>query len=90
MLYAGEDPRFVLRRLIILASEDIGLADPMGIVVANAAAQNYELLGMPEGIYPIAHATLYLATAARATVLAHISRPLAKLKRMVPNLCPPI
>ncbi len=66
MLRAGEDPRFILRRLIILASEDIGLADPMGIVVANAAAQNFEYIGMPEGIYPIAHATLYLATAPKS------------------------
>ena len=66
MLHAGEDPRFILRRLIILASEDIGLADPMGILVANAAAQNFEYIGMPEGVYPIAHATLYLATAPKS------------------------
>ena len=66
MLYAGEDPRFILRRLIILASEDIGLADPMGIVVANAAAQNYEYIGLPEGVYPIVEATLYLATAPKS------------------------
>ena len=72
MLKAGEDPRFILRRLIVLASEDIGLADPMGIVVANAAAQNFEYIGMPEGIYPIAHATLYLATAPKSnSVGAH-------------------
>jgi putative ATPase len=63
MLAAGEDPRFVLRRLIVLAGEDIGLADPMGLVVANAAAQAFEFIGMPEGIFPIAEATLYLATA---------------------------
>ena len=49
MLHAGEDPRFILRRLIILASEDIGLADPRGILVANAAAQNFEYIGLPEG-----------------------------------------
>jgi putative ATPase len=66
MIVAGEDPRFILRRLIILASEDIGLADPQGILVANAAAQNFEYIGMPEGIYPIAHATLYLATAPKS------------------------
>ena len=62
MIYAGEDPRFILRRLLVLASEDIGLADPMGIVIANSALQSYEFLGLPEGIYPIAEATLYLAT----------------------------
>ena len=66
MLYAGEDPRFILRRLIILAGEDIGLADPMGLVVANAAAQAYEFIGLPEGIFPITEATLYLATAPKS------------------------
>ncbi len=66
MLYAGEDPRFILRRLIILAGEDIGLADPMGLVVANAAAQAFEYIGMPEGIFPITEATLYLATAPKS------------------------
>ena len=63
MLYAGEDPRFILRRLIILAGEDIGLGDPIGLVVANAAAQAFDYIGLPEGIYPIVEATLYLATA---------------------------
>ncbi|MBN1373497.1 MAG: AAA family ATPase [Anaerolineaceae bacterium] len=66
MLAAGEDPRFILRRLIVLASEDIGLADPMGMVVASAAAQNFEFIGLPEGVYPIAEATLYLATAPKS------------------------
>src|SRR5512141_2758127 len=66
MLAAGEDPRFILRRLIILAGEDIGLADPMGLVVANAAAQAFEFIGLPEGIYPIVEATLYLATAPKS------------------------
>jgi putative ATPase len=66
MLYAGEDPRFILRRLIILAGEDIGLADPMGIVVASAAAQAFDYIGLPEGIYPITEATLYLATAPKS------------------------
>jgi putative ATPase len=66
MLYAGEDPRFILRRLIILAGEDIGLADPMGLVVANAAAQAFEYIGLPEGVYPITEATLYLATAPKS------------------------
>jgi putative ATPase len=66
MLYAGEDPRFILRRLIILAGEDIGLADPMGLVVANAAAQAFDYIGLPEGVYPIVEATLYLATAPKS------------------------
>ncbi len=62
MLLAGEEPRFILRRLLILASEDIGLAEPMGLVVASAAAQAFEFVGLPEGVYPIVEATLYLAT----------------------------
>jgi putative ATPase len=66
MLYAGEDPRFILRRLLILASEDIGLADPMGLVVAAAALQSFEFVGLPEGVYPIVEATLYLATASKS------------------------
>ena len=66
MLYAGEDPRFILRRLIILAGEDIGLGDPLGLVVANAAAQAFDYIGLPEGVYPIVEATLYLATAPKS------------------------
>src|SRR5512137_1691237 len=66
MLYAGEHPRFILRRLIILAGEDIGLADPMGLVVANSAAQAFEYIGLPEGIFPIVEATLYLSTAPKS------------------------
>jgi len=66
MIYAGEDPRFILRRLIVLAGEDIGMADPMGLVVANAAAQAYEYIGLPEGVFPITEATLYLATAPKS------------------------
>jgi len=66
MLYAGEDPRFILRRLIISAGEDIGLADPQGLLIANAAAQAFEFVGLPEGVYPIVQATLYLATAPKS------------------------
>ena len=66
MLYAGEDPRFILRRLIISAGEDIGLADPLGLVVVNAAAQAFDYIGLPEGIYPIVEAVLYLATAPKS------------------------
>ncbi|MBV6451159.1 MAG: Replication-associated recombination protein A [Anaerolineales bacterium] len=66
MIYAGEDPRFIIRRLIILAGEDIGLADPMGLIVASSAAQAFDYIGLPEGIYPIVEATLYLATAPKS------------------------
>jgi putative ATPase len=66
MLYAGEDPRFILRRLIILSGEDIGLADPLGLVVAASAMQAFTFIGLPEGVYPIVEATLYLATAPKS------------------------
>jgi len=66
MLYAGEDPRFILRRLLILASEDIGLADPIGLLVASAAMQSFEFVGLPEGVYPLVEATLYLANAPKS------------------------
>jgi putative ATPase len=61
MLHAGEDPRFVLRRLLILASEDVGLADPAAIGVVAACADAFDRMGMPEGRYPLAQATLYLS-----------------------------
>jgi len=66
MIEAGEDPRFIARRLIILASEDIGLADPQGIVIAVAALHAVEFIGMPEGKIPLAEATLYLACAPKS------------------------
>ncbi len=66
MLYAGEDPRFILRRLLILAGEDIGLADPLGLVVASSAAHAFDFVGLPEGVYPIVEATLYLSTAPKS------------------------
>jgi putative ATPase len=66
MLYAGEDPRFIARRLVIAASEDIGLADSQGLVVAVAAQQAVEFVGMPEGRIPLAHATVYLAASPKS------------------------
>ena len=66
MIQAGEDPRFILRRLLILAGEDIGLADPQALRVAASAAYAYEYVGLPEGVYPIVEATLYLATAPKS------------------------
>jgi putative ATPase len=72
MMTAGEDPRFILRRLVILAGEDIGLADPQALVVANAAANAYEFIGLPEGIFPIVEATVYLSTAPKSnSVMAY-------------------
>ncbi len=66
MLVAGEEPRFIARRLVILAAEDIGMADPRGLMVAVAAQQAFEFLGMPEGRIPLAEATVYLATAPKS------------------------
>ena len=66
MVYAGEDPRFILRRLLILASEDVGLADPQSLGVIAAAAQAYDYVGLPEGRYHLAQATLYLANAPKS------------------------
>jgi putative ATPase len=80
MLYAGEDPRFILRRLIILAGEDIGLGDPLGIVVATSAAQAFDYIGLPEGVYPIVEATLYLATAPKSNSAGAYFKAMQKLE----------
>ena len=66
MIEAGEDPRFITRRIVICAAEDVGLADPMALVVANAAHQAAEFVGWPEARIPIAEATLYIATAPKS------------------------
>jgi putative ATPase len=66
MIYAGEDPRFIVRRMIIFASEDVGLADPQALVVATAAAQALQWVGLPEAQYALAEAALYLATAPKS------------------------
>jgi putative ATPase len=66
MVYAGEDLRFIFRRMTILAGEDVGMADPNAIVVVNACAQAFERVGMPEGRYPLAQAAIYLATAPKS------------------------
>ncbi|MEY4437109.1 MAG: hypothetical protein RL100_573, partial [Actinomycetota bacterium] len=66
MLEAGEDPRFIARRLMILAAEDIGLADPQALGIAVAAAQSVALIGMPEGRIPLAEVTVYLCMAPKS------------------------
>ncbi|MGF3055256.1 replication-associated recombination protein A [Microbacterium sp. YY-01] len=66
MVEAGEDPRFIARRLVISAAEDIGLADPQALVIATAAADAVAFIGMPEGRIPLAEATIYLATTAKS------------------------
>ena len=66
MVYAGEDPRFIFRRMMISACEDVGLADPNAIVVVQSDAAAFNAIGMPEGRYHLAHAALYLATAPKS------------------------
>ena len=66
MVYAGEDPRFILRRMLIFASEDIGLADPRAVQVATACTAAFDYVGMPEGQFPLAECCLYLATAPKS------------------------
>jgi len=66
MIEAGEDPLFIVRRMVILASEDVGLADPMAMVVATACQQAVHFIGMPEGFYPMAETALYLALAPKS------------------------
>ena len=69
MLVAGEDPRFIARRLMILASEDIGMADPTALQTAVAAAQTVQLIGMPEAQLTLAHATVHLASAPKSNAV---------------------
>ncbi len=66
MVYAGEDPRYIFRRLVILAGEDVGMADPNAVVVVTGCAAAFDRVGMPEGRYLLAQATLYLATAPKS------------------------
>jgi putative ATPase len=66
MMVGGEDPRFIARRLVILASEDVGLADPMALPLTVAAHHAVDFIGMPEAEYTLAHATLYIATAPKS------------------------
>jgi len=81
MIYAGEDPRFIFRRMLILASEDIGLADPNAIVIINACAASFDRVGMPEGRYPLAQATLYLANAPKSNSVMGFFDALSAVKR---------
>jgi putative ATPase len=81
MVAAGEDPRFILRRLYILAAEDIGLADPNGVIVVNACARAFEWVGLPEGQYHLAMATLYLATAPKSNSVGAYWEALAEIEK---------
>jgi putative ATPase len=90
MLVAGEDPRFIARRLMILASEDIGMADPTALQTAVAAAQTVQLIGMPEAQLTLAHATMHLASAPKSNaVTAALGAAMADIKAGKAGLVPP-
>jgi len=81
MIHAGEDPRFIARRIVIHAAEDVGLADPMALVLAIAAFQAAEFIGWPEARIPIAEAALYIATASKSnSVITAIDAALADIR----------
>lgn len=81
MIEAGEDPRFIARRLMILAAEDIGLADPQALSLASATAATVALIGMPEGRIPLAECTIYLALAPKSnTAYTAINEALADVR----------
>jgi putative ATPase len=81
MVYAGEDPRFIFRRMLILASEDVGLADPNAVLVINACAEAFDRVGMPEGRYHLAQAALYLATAPKSNSIMGFFDALAAVEQ---------
>jgi putative ATPase len=81
MIYAGEDPRFIVRRMIIFASEDVGLADPQALTVATSAAQALEWVGLPEAQYNLAEAAIYLATAPKSNSAGAYFKALADVEK---------
>ena len=89
MLEGGEDPRFIARRMIVLASEDIGLADPQALVVAVAAAQAVEHVGLPEARLNLAEAAIYLALAPKSNAVIKALGEAAKDVRELGHTRPP-
>ncbi|MDW7673149.1 MAG: replication-associated recombination protein A [Bacillota bacterium] len=90
MLEAGEDPKFIARRLIVHAAEDIGLADPQGLLIATAAFKAIEVIGLPEGRIPLAQATIYLATAPKSnTIITAIDSALQDVRTKAIGTVPP-
>ncbi len=80
MLYAGEDPRFIARRMVIFASEDIGMADPSALVIAVSAYQAVQMVGLPEAEFNLMHACLYLS---RAVKSREVKEKLSSIKRQI-------
>jgi len=90
MIEAGEDPRFIARRLMILASEDIGMADPSALQTAVAAAQAVQMLGMPEGRLTLAHATIHLSLSPKSNaVISAIDAAQADVRSGLIGTVPP-
>lgn len=81
MIYAGEDPRFIFRRMIIFAGEDIGMADPQALSLVMAAAQAYDYVGLPEGRFHLSQACLYLATAPKTNTTMALFDALAAVEK---------
>ena len=89
MIEAGEDPRFLARRMVILASEDIGLADPQALLVAEAAARAVEYVGLPEAALNLAEAVIYLARAPKSNaVVVALGRAQADVRSSVSQEVP--
>ncbi len=89
MLSGGEDPLYIARRLIRLASEDIGLADPLALMIANEAAQTYRVLGSPEGELAIAHAVVHMATAPKSNAVYSAFKAAMIAAKKTAALAPP-
>ncbi|MEE2922705.1 MAG: replication-associated recombination protein A [Pseudomonadota bacterium] len=89
MLEGGEDPRFIARRLVVMASEDIGLADPTAMLVAGEAARAFERLGEPEGLIPLAHCVVHLATAPKSNAAYMALKKARAAARATGSLMPP-
>ncbi|MDP9430334.1 MAG: replication-associated recombination protein A [Actinomycetota bacterium] len=90
MVEAGEDPRFIARRLVISASEDIGMADPTALLIAVAAAEAVAFIGMPEGHFPLAQAVVHLATAPKSNaVTVGMSESVADVRAGLAGPVPP-
>ncbi|MDH4208306.1 MAG: replication-associated recombination protein A, partial [Anaerolineae bacterium] len=88
MIHAGEDPRFIARRMIILASEDIGNADPQALTVATSAAQALEWVGLPEAQYNLAQSAIYLATAPKSNSTGGYFKALGDVEEEGPGEVP--
>tara|TARA_X000000950_G_scaffold108205_1_gene136295 strand:+ start:3812 stop:5131 length:1320 start_codon:yes stop_codon:yes gene_type:complete len=89
MLHGGEDPRYIGRRLVVIASEDIGLTDPTALMIAGEAVRSFERLGSPEGEYALAHAVIHLATAPKSNAVARALQTAKMAASQTGHLNPP-